>query len=57
MDWTAVLLFGSHIATLCAGVALGRFLVVRNLEVRDHDGHLALEVRHCDDKPPPDDDD
>lgn len=50
MDPTTVLLSVTHFFTLVVGVLVGRWLVVRNLEVKEHDGHLALEVRHC----PPD---
>jgi hypothetical protein len=53
MDPSTVLLIGSHVATLVAGVLFGRWLVVRNLEVGEHDGHVTFEVKHhC----PPDDD-
>lgn len=39
----------THLAAFLAGGVTVRALTVRKLRVREHDGHLALEVRHPDD--------
>lgn len=45
MDPTAVLLAVTHVAAFVAGGVTVRWLMVRNLRVRDVEGHAVLEVR------------
>ncbi len=44
MDWSMVLIL-THLLAFLAGGATARWLTVRNLRVREIEGHLALEVR------------
>lgn len=53
MDPLTVVLTVTHVLAFLAGVVVARWLTVRNLKVTEHDGHLALEVRHPDDEETP----
>lgn len=47
MDWTTGALITSHAATAVAAWFGGRWFVLRNFEAAEHDGHIALERKHC----------
>lgn len=38
----------THVLAFLVGCAVTWWLMVRKLEVSEHDGHLTLEVRHPD---------
>lgn len=44
MTWWMLLL--THLAVLSLGIYLGRWMIVRTLVATEHDGHVALELRH-----------